>query len=235
VGIRKFLWLATITELMSQQSTSLLATSRKPGHSREARRLRREGLVLGTVYGGGKEPISFQIDARILRNTLQHSGAVLDFQVDGAAAEPVVLKERVRHPVSNETMHIDLLRVDLAVSIQTQVALELIDVEESDVKTGGVLENTVREVTLEAVPTSIPDVIQHSIAGLKVGETVTLREIVAPQGTTIIGDPELVIAAIRTSRATLAESSTDIELETDVVGEGSAEGDGDEAEAADGE
>jgi large subunit ribosomal protein L25 len=219
---------------MSQESTSLLATSREPGHSRQARRLRREGLVLGTVYGGGKDPVSFQIDARILRNTLQHAGAVLDFQIDEGSAEPVVLKERVRHPVSNETMHIDLLRVDLAVSIQTQVALELTDIDESDVKIGGVLENTVREVTLEAVPTSIPDVIQHSIAGLKVGETVTLADIVAPEGTTIVGDPELVIAAIRTSRAALADTGSDVELETEVVGEGSDAG-SDDSEAADGE
>ena len=60
---------------MSEQSTSLLATSREPGHSREARRLRREGLVLGTVYGGGKDPVSFQIDASRLRNALARAGA----------------------------------------------------------------------------------------------------------------------------------------------------------------
>jgi large subunit ribosomal protein L25 len=218
---------------MPEQSTSLLATSREPVGSRGARRLRRDGLVLGTVYGGGKEPISFQIDARVLRNTLAHSSAVLDLQIDEAAAEPVVLKERVRHPVSGETMHIDLLRVDLNKPIQTQVALELIDIDESDVKTGGVLENAIREVTLEAVPTAIPDVIQHSIAGLEVGSTVTLGEIRAPEGTTIIGDPDLVIASIRTSRGMLADAAADVELETEVVGEDSseAEPDGD----ADGE
>ena len=226
---------------MSEQSTSLLATSREPGHSRQARRLRREGLVLGTVYGGGKDPASFQIDSRTLRNALAHTGAVIDLQIDGAAAESVVLKERVRHPVSGVTMHIDLLRVDLLKPIQTQVGLELIDIEDSDVKIGGVLDNSVREVTLEAVPTAIPDVIQHSIAGLEFGGTVTLGEIKPPEGTTIIGDPDLVIAAIRTSRAMLAESGDELELETEVVGEGEAgeskaeaEGDADEA-AADGE
>jgi large subunit ribosomal protein L25 len=226
---------------MSEQSTSLLASSREPGHSREARRLRREGLVLGTVYGGGKDPASFQIDARTLRNALAHSGAVIDLQIDGAAADSVVLKERVRHPVSGETMHIDLLRVDLKKAIQTQVALELIDIDDSDVKIGGVLDNSIREVTLEAVPTAIPDVIQHSIAGLEFGGTVTLGQIKAPEGTTIIGDPDLVIAAMRTSRSMLAESGDELELETEVVGDGeageskaAAEGDA-EAAPADGE
>ena len=83
---------------MSEQSTSLLATSREPGHSREARRLRREGLVLGTVYGGGKDAASFQIDARTLRTALARAGSVIDLQIDGSTAEPVVLKERCPSP-----------------------------------------------------------------------------------------------------------------------------------------
>lgn len=231
---------------MSEQSTSLLASSREPGHSRQARRLRREGLVLGTVYGGGKDPVSFQIDARTLRNTLAHSSAVLDLQIDSAAAEPVVVKERVRHPVSGETMHIDLLRVDLKVAIQAHVTLELTDIDESDVKIGGVLENAIQSVTVEAKPNDIPDVIQHSIAGLEMGGTVTLGEIKAPEGVTIIGDPELVLAVIRTSRSMMA-AEDELELETEVVGEGEAgkaeggEGEseaaaeGDAAEASDGE
>jgi large subunit ribosomal protein L25 len=224
---------------MSEQSSNLLATRRESVGSRGARRLRREGLVLGTVYGGGMDAVSFQIDARVLRNTLAHSSAVIDLQIDDGAAEPVVLKERVRHPVSGETMHVDLLRVDLKKPIQTQVAIELIDIEESEVKFGGVLENTIREVTVEAIPTAIPDVIQHSIAGLEVGDHVTLAELKAPAGTTIIGDPETVIATIRTSRASLAEEAAELELETEVVGEDGepvAEGEGDgEADKADGE
>ncbi|MDA8069546.1 MAG: 50S ribosomal protein L25 [Actinomycetota bacterium] len=209
---------------MPQQSTSLSASRREPAGSRGARRLRRSGLVLGTVYGGGKEPVSFQVDARILRNALAHSGAVIDLQIDAGASEPVVLKERVRHPVSGETVHIDLLRVDLARPIQQPVALELTDVEESDVKLGGVLEHTVRELTVEAIPTAIPDVIRHSIAGLAVGSSVTLGEIVAPEGTAIIGDPELVVAAIRSSRGMAAEAGTEIELETELVGAEPADG-----------
>ena len=213
---------------MSEQSTSLLAASREPGHSREARRLRREGLVLGTVYGGGKDPVSFQINSLVLRNALARAGSVIDLKIDDSTAEPVVLKERVRHPVSGETMHVDLLRVDLDVSIEASVIVELIDIDESDVKTGGVLENTIREVTVEAKPNDIPDVIRHSIAGLEINGTVTLGELKAPAGVTIIGDPELVIAAIRTSRGMLADAADEVELETELVGEGDTQ---DEAEA----
>jgi large subunit ribosomal protein L25 len=205
---------------MSEQSTALLVTRREPAGSRSARRLRREGIVLGTVYGGGKDPVSFQIDARTLRNALAHTGAVIDLTVDSAPVEPVVLKERVRHPVSGDTLHVDLLRVDLTKPIQAQVAVELIDIDESEVKFGGVLENPIREVTLEALPSDVPDVIQHSIAGLDVGVGVTLGDLVAPQGTKILGDPELVIATIRTSRGMVAEGAEgEIELETERVGD----------------
>ncbi len=218
---------------MSEQSTALQVTRRESAGSRSARRTRREGFVLGTVYGGGKDAVSFQIDARTLRNALAHSGAVLDLQIDSDKAEPVVLKERVRHPVSGDTMHVDLLRVDLSKPIQAQVPLELIDIDDSDVKVGGVLENPIREVTLEALPTSVPDLIQHSIAGLKTNVGLTLGEIVAPEGTKILGDPDQVIATIRVSRGMAAAGGEDeIELETEVVGEDAEAKGGADAEAA---
>jgi len=218
---------------MPEQTTSLSAASREPGGSRAARRLRREGQVPGTVYGGGKDPVSFQIEARTLRTALASTGAVIDLSLDGGKPEPVVLKERARHPVSGETVHVDLLRVDLKKPIQQPVPIELVDVEDSDVKLGGILENTVRELLVEAVPTSIPDVIRHSIAGLKLGASVTLGELQAPAGATIIGDPELVIATIRSSRGMAAsEALSAVELETELVGEGATDAEGD-AQASD--
>jgi large subunit ribosomal protein L25 len=219
---------------MSEQSTALPVTRRESAGSRSARRLRREGIVLGTVYGGTKDPISFQIDARTLRNALAQGGAVIDLQVDGGSAEPVVLKERVRHPVTGDTMHVDLIRVDLNKPIQAQVIIELIDVEESDVRLGGVLDNPIREVTIEALPNNVPDVITHSIASLKLGGNLTLAEITAPEGVTILGDLEQTIATIRSSRS-MAASGDEIELETEVVGENAPAAEGEAGAEADAE
>jgi large subunit ribosomal protein L25 len=212
------------------QTTALSAHSREPGGSRAARRLRRAGNVPGVVYGGGEEPIAFEVESRELRLALAQGGAVLDLKVDDAGGTPVVVKELVRHPVSGATLHVDLLRVRLDVAIQAQVTIELTGADHAPgVKAGGVLEHTTREVTVEALPTDIPDVISHDISEMDIGDTLTLASIAAPEGVKILSDRDTLIAAISAPRLQALEEETEIETETEVVGEG--EGAPAEAEA----
>src|SRR5215475_5712875 len=109
-------------------TTTLSLTARDPEGSRNARRLRRSGLVPGVIYGGGDAPTHFAVDARILRNTLAHSGAILEVSLDGAQAAPVLIKDVQRHPVRGEAMHIDFLRVRMDEAIQATVILDLVGV-----------------------------------------------------------------------------------------------------------
>jgi large subunit ribosomal protein L25 len=217
---------------MSDQSTALIATRREPSGSRSARRLRREGAVLGVVYGGGQDPIAFSVNAHELRRTLATGGAVLDFQLDSGSGEPVVLKELVRHPVTGDAQHLDLLRVDLSKPIQAQVTLELTGAEDAPgIKQGGVLEHALREVTVEALPNAIPDTLTFDVSELNVGDFVTLERVTAPAGVTIVGDAATVIATLHASRVTRQGGGDEIELETELVGESGAAGasaDGDE-------
>jgi large subunit ribosomal protein L25 len=197
------------------------------------RRLRRDGHVPGVVYGGGEDPVSFSIDARELRIALANAGAVLDLQIDGQRGTPVVVKELVRHPVNGATMHLDLLRVRLDRTIQATVILDLVGAEDSPgVRSGGVLEQPVRELTIEAFPGDIPDTIQHDVSGLEIGDTVTLESLTAPHGVTVIGEPETAVATLSAPRLQV-ESDTEIEAETEVVGEEAA-AEADAAESEDG-
>ncbi len=188
----------------------------------------------GVVYGGGADPVSFQVNARTLRQVLAHTGAVLDLQIEGSGSTPVVVKDLIRHPVSGETVHLDLLRVRLDQEIQATVFLELLGTDDAPgVKEGGVLEHVTRELTIEALPGDIPDNLQHDVSEMQIGDTVTLEALRAPTGVKLVDDPETVIATLTPPKLQV-EEEVEIEEETELVGEGAtaeeaaqdAEGDG---------
>jgi large subunit ribosomal protein L25 len=215
---------------MAESNTTQLQVKRRdPYGSRAARRLRRDGRVPGVLYGGGDEPLSFDVDARELRLALARSGAVLDLSVDGAKATPVVLKEAQRHPVRGETVHIDLLRVRLDKAIHAVVPVEFSGIEDAPgVKEGGVFETITRELNIEALPTAIPEAIVYDIGELQIGETIVLAAVPIPEGVTVLDDPQETVLATLTAPRLQTEADTEIEGETELVGEADA----DKSEAA---
>jgi large subunit ribosomal protein L25 len=212
------------------KSTSLTIEPRESAHSRATRRLRREGRVPGVLYGMDDAPLCFSVDARELRHALHGKGAVLELSGDGDSKTAAVLKDAQRHPVRGDVLHIDLLRVDLNQPIQAPVALHLVGAEDSPgIRDGGVLEHVTREITVEALPSEIPDALDFDVSNMEINDTCTLEQLTAPQGITIIDDPETVVATLSPPRLEL-EPETDIETETGVVGE-----DGEVAEGEAGE
>jgi large subunit ribosomal protein L25 len=216
---------------MADTSSKLSLTVRGPEGSRSARRLRRAGSVPGVVYGGGDAPEHFSVDARTLRNTLAHSGAILQVSLDGGAESPVLVKDVQRHPVRGEVVHVDFLRVRMDEAIHTTVVLELTGADESPgVGQGGVLSQETRELNIEALPGDIPDSITHDVSGLEMNATLLLSAIAAPSGVTFLDDPDETVVATITP-PTLEPVEEEIETETELVGEdgevaeGQAEGD----------
>ena len=188
----------------------------------------------GVLYGGGEDPLAFQVDARDLRLALAHAGAVLDLSIEGGGGSPVVLKELVRHPVTGETIHVDLLRVRLDQAIHATVVVELIGADNSPgVKEGGVLEQVTREVTIEALPTDIPDSIAYDVSEAVIGDTVTLEALAMPSEVTLIDEPDTVLITLTPPRLQV-EEEPEIEEETELVGEGEAPPEGEAAPEAEG-
>jgi large subunit ribosomal protein L25 len=210
---------------MAETTTKLNVNSRAGEGSRAARRLRRSGRVPGVLYGGGVEPVGFDADARELRHALAGAGAVLDLSVDGNKATPVVLKEAQRHPVRGETVHIDLLRVNLNVAISAVVPLELTGVDDAPgVKQGGVLEQITRELNVEALPTAIPESIVYDVSEMQISDTILLGALAVPDGVTLLDDLEETVVATLSPPRLQSDTDDEIEAETEVVGEGGAQG-----------
>jgi large subunit ribosomal protein L25 len=212
--------------------TALDVTARAVEGTRSTKRLRKQGLVPGVVYGGGDEPVPFAVDALALRSTLMHGSAVLDLKVDGGKAQPVIVKDVQNHPLRGEAIHLDLLRVDMNKPIHAVVVLELTGGEEAPgVTEGGVLSQETRELNIEALPDDIPDSITHDVSGLEMNETLTLSVVSVPQGVTLLDDvDETVIATI--TPPTQEPVEEEIETETELVGEDGEPLEGEELEAA---
>jgi large subunit ribosomal protein L25 len=213
--------------MAATDTTTLALSARDPEGSRSARRLRRGGLVPGVIYGGGEDPQHFAVDARILRNTLAHAGQVIEVAVDGGSRTNVLIKDVQRHPVRGEAVHVDLLRVRMDVAIHATVQLEFTGAAEAPgVVEGGIFNQELRELNIEALPGDIPDSISYDVSGLEMNATVTLDVLTAPQGVTLLDETETVIATI--TPPTVEPVEEEIETETELVGEGV---EGEEAEA----
>ncbi len=221
---------------MADTTTKLNVNSRDAAGSRAVRRLRRSGRVPGVLYGGSGEPVGFDADARELRLALAGSGAVLDLSVDGDKPTPVVLKEAQRHPVRGETVHVDLLRVNLDEAINAVVPVELAGIEDAPgVKEGGVLEQITRELNVQALPTAIPESIVHEVGEMQIGETILLGALQVPDGVTLLDDLEETVLATLSPPRLQSEAEEEIEAETELVGDDGAEAQADGAEDSSGE
>jgi large subunit ribosomal protein L25 len=215
---------------------TLTADERSERGSRAVRRLRRDGLVPGVVYGGTDgESTSFTVDSRALRQVLVDGSALIDLEV-GGRTRPVIVKDQQYHPVRGEVMHIDLLEVRLDEKIQTTVAVHIENIEEAPgIKEGGVLEQVTHQLNIEALPTAIPEFVGVDASGMEIAATMTLSEVTVPEGVTFLDDPEETVIATVVVPTEVEEP--EIEEETELVGEG-VEGEeapeGEEGEPAEG-
>jgi len=202
---------------MADRRSLLEIEPREERGSRANRRLRRAGQVPGVVYGGNGDPEAFKVDGRHLRAVLAEGHALFDVETS-SGRQPVVVKDQDRDEVRGFTRHLDLLRVRLDQKIQSPVVIELVGGDDAPgVKEGGVLSQVVREVTVEALPTDIPDGITVDVSGLGVAETMTLAQVPAPAGVEFMDDLEETVVA--TITAPTREEEPEIDEEAELVGE----------------
>jgi large subunit ribosomal protein L25 len=215
---------------MSATATTLEVSTRTPEGSRSARRLRRQGLVPGVVYGGDGDCVSIQVDALALNRSLAGAGAVVDLAIDGETTN-VIVKDTQRHPVNGRPLHVDFLRVRMDVAIASEVVIELEGAEDAPgAKEGGVLEQVTREVNVEALPRDIPDSITLDVSGMEMNDTLTLEALKVPDNVQLLDEPETVLATVTPPKLSV-EPDEELETETELVGEeGEAAEEGDEGE-----
>jgi large subunit ribosomal protein L25 len=194
--------------------------------SRESRRLRREGLIPGVLYGRGKAPHTICVPERELRRALTGDHglhAILDVVLDGQkTTHASILKEAQQDPVRGRLIHVDLHEVRLDQPIQAQVVVELVG-ESEGVKEGGVLSQVVREINVEALPMEMPDRLELDVSEMAIGDTLRLADLTTREGITYLDDPEETVLATVTMPTRIVEpepEEVEEELEEGEVPEG---------------
>jgi large subunit ribosomal protein L25 len=185
------------------------------------RRLRREGLIPGIIYQPGEPSLALAVDARELRKALADGGrtGVIDLTLAGDKTRPVLVKDWQLDPVRGDVTHIDFQEVDLKQEVTTTVALTLVGTPVG-VREGGVLDQTMREVEVSALPDSLPEQIELDVSALDVNSSISVAELTAPAGVTIVADPEIVIASVvPPTAAEPTEAEVEAEAEAEAEGE----------------
>jgi large subunit ribosomal protein L25 len=216
----------------------LEVVERESRGSADSRRLRRDGLIPGVLYGRGKAPHAICVPERELRRVLTGpSGlhAILDVVLDGqTTAHASILKDYQQDVITGRIAHIDLQEVRLDQPIQAQVVIELVG-ESQGTKEGGVLSQVSREINVEALPLEVPDRIEVDVSAMNIGDTLRLVDVAAQDGVTFLDDPEETVLATVTLPTRVEEPEPEVSEEELEEGEELAEGEEAPEAAAEGE
>ena len=206
---------------------SLNAQERTEFGDGPARRLRRQGFVPGVVYQPGGPSLALSLPDRELRRALAEGRtAVIDLTIDGSGARPVLLKDWDLHPVRGNVLHVNFQEVNLTVEVEAPVSVVLVGVP-AGVREGGVLDQTLREIVVRALPDTLPDHLEIDVSELDIGSSTSVADITAPPGVTIVTEPEIVLASVvAPSVEVVEEPEEDEEL---VEGEEPVEGEDDDS------
>ncbi|RJQ31909.1 MAG: 50S ribosomal protein L25 [Actinobacteria bacterium] len=162
-----------------------------------ARRLRAEGRLPAVLYGDSKTTTtSLIIEAKAFSNLVHRDGTNAIIKLKGLDNSPTaMIKEIQRDPVKGKVIHVDLIKVAMDEAIETNIAVELIG-EAQGVKEGGVLQHTLREVHVKALPTKIPEKYELDVTELVIGDSLKVLDLPSIQDVEILSNPEDSIVTI---------------------------------------
>ena len=199
--------------------------------SRSSRRLRRDGKVPGVLYGLGQDPEIFSVDYGDLRGALTTDAglnALIQLSVNGTN-QLSILKSLQRHPVKDEVIHVDFVRVDPNQELAVEVQIVLEGVAKKVTDQNGMVDQTMFSLSVLSLPDSIPNELTADVSELEINDAIRVSDIVLPEGVRTEVDPEEAIAVGTVTRSTMesmaAEEAAEVEGDEEMEGETSEETD----------
>jgi len=176
-----------------------------------ARQLRRDGKIPAVLYGHKEEPIHLSLPEHELFLALKHSNVLLSLDIVGGKSQLAIPKAVQKDPVKRTLEHIDLLLVRQGEKVTVEVPV----VTTGEIAPGGLLENVLNTISIEAEATHIPSSFEVSVQGLAEGEQIVAAQVPLPSGVSLVTDPDAVVIHVLTPAATTVEDEAAAEGEAE--------------------
>jgi len=195
-----------------QENFEIIAVAREDAGKGASRRLRREGMVPGIIYGGDAEPQMVSTKHNVLLQHLEHEAFyshILSVKVDGKA-QKVVLRDLQRHPAKPFVTHFDLQRVSATERLKMNVPLHFLGEDIAPgVKAGGDVSHNMTDVEIICLAKDLPEYIEVDLSGLDIGDVFHLSGLVLPAGVELTAhideEHDLPVAAVHAKRVVVEE------------------------------
>lgn len=183
-------------------TANLTAAARTETGKGVARKLRQSNRIPGVIYGHHREPQPLSVDGRELDRLLAHiepGTTVIELDVDGSTARTLI-REIQRHPVRPQILHVDFQELVAGEKVSVEIPLVLVGVPHGVRSDGGVLDQVMRELSVEVDPSDMPSRIEVDVSGLGLNESIHVSELQLPAGVDVLADPEDTICVVAPPR-----------------------------------
>ncbi|MGY9072458.1 MAG: 50S ribosomal protein L25 [Acidimicrobiales bacterium] len=193
---------------------NLVAETGRTLGSRESRRLRREDKIPAVVYGHGNDPVAVAVDRPLLRAALNAAGpnAVITLDIDGSQNLTIV-KDMQRDPIANRVTHVDFLLINADEKLTVDVPIHMFGEAAELEKQGGVAQQQLMNLAIEAAASDIPAQIDIDISELVIETPLRVSDMDIPAGVTVLDELDSLVVIGQRSRASLAEGEEEGETE----------------------
>jgi large subunit ribosomal protein L25 len=183
----------------------ILKTQIRTEHGKEAgARLRKTGMIPAVVYKKSQDPVTIQVDSKDMFKILHTSAGenvIITLQIDSQDKQlnqekTVIIKETQYHPIKGNILHLDFHEISLTEKITVDIPIETKG-EPIGVKAdGGTLDHPIKELSIECLPTDIPEKIYVQVEHLKIGDSIRVKDLNLSSALTVLDDPEQTVVSV---------------------------------------
>jgi large subunit ribosomal protein L25 len=177
------------------------ARNRADAGSGGARRIRRAGRIPAVVYGRSGKALSIDLDALEFVNSVKgiSESTIVKIEIDGKIHEAFV-KDTQRNILDGSILHVDFYEVESNTSLRARVSVH-VQGSPVGVREGGILELPLHEIDVECLPKDLPERIDVDISGLKVNQSIHVRDLALGEGVRLISGGDQVVALVKFAKA----------------------------------